>query len=135
MATDPELLTTLRTALRGCPEVELALLFGSRARGGAQTTSDLDLAVEGTGVDRLALARDLSTATGLEVDVVDLAAAGYPLLNRLLHESVVVHEGSPHAAARFRTRAILQTETDRPWFERMRDAYLAHLEARADGRR
>jgi hypothetical protein len=68
------------------------------------------------------------------VDVVDLRAAGYPLLKALLRDGVVIHEGQPHAEARFRTRAILQTETDRPVFERMRDGYLQHLAEQADGR-
>lgn len=85
----------------------------------ARTGADVEL-VEGEGVDRLALARDLSAgADGHEVDVVDLRSAGYPLLKALLRDGVAIHQGSSHAEARFRTRAILQTETDRPWYERM----------------
>lgn len=113
--------------------MELALLFGSRARGRAGAGSDVDVAVGGA-VDVLALAAELGRATGLEVEVIDLREVGYPLLRALLRDGVVLHEGQPHAAARFRTRAILETETDRPWFERMRDAYLRRLAARADGR-
>lgn len=127
------LVATLRPVLAEVPEVELALLFGSRARGRETAGSDVDVAVEGEGVDRLALARDLSLAAGLEVEVVDLRAAGYPLLKALLRDSVVLHEGRRHAEARFRTRAILQTEMDRPWYERMRDGYLRHLAEQADG--
>jgi hypothetical protein len=93
----------------------------------------VDVAVEGP-VDRLGLAAELAAAAGADVDVVDVEAGGYPLLRALLRDGLVLHEGEPHAAARFRTRAILQTETDRPWFERMRDAYLRRLAARADGR-
>lgn len=111
----------------------MALLFGSRARGRAGAGSDVDVAVEGA-VDLLALAAELGRATGLQVEVIELREAGYPLLRALLRDGVVLREGEPHAAARFRTRAILQTETDRPWFERMRDAYLRRLAARADGR-
>jgi predicted nucleotidyltransferase len=129
-----QLVVTLAEVVAAHPEVELALLFGSRARGREGTGSDVDVAIEGEGVDRLALARDLSAAVGLEVDVVDLRAAGYPLLKALLRDGVVIHEGQPHAEARFRTRAILQTETDRPWYERMRDGYLRHLAEQADGR-
>jgi len=61
------------------------------------------------------------------VDVVDLARAGYPLTQALLRDAIVLHEGEPGAAARWRTRAILDTETDRPWFERMSAAYLERL--------
>jgi predicted nucleotidyltransferase len=130
---DQSLLNQLRGALGRHPEVRLALLFGSRACGRAGAGSDVDVAIEGT-ADRLALAAELGRATGLDVEVIDLREAGYPLLRSLLRDGVVLHEGERHAAASFRTRAILQTETDRPWFERMRDAYLRRLAARADGR-
>lgn len=129
-----KLVAVLRTVLSEQPEVELALLFGSRARQGEHAGSDVDVAVEGENLDLLALARDLSAAVGQDVDVVELRAAGYVLLKALLADSVVIHEGSRHAEARFRTRAILQTETDRPWHDRMRDGYLRHLAEQADGR-
>lgn len=129
-----DLIDALRTALGGREDVELALLFGSRARGreredpaDAFGVSDVDLAVEAEGLDSLALAAELSRAAGLEVQVVDLRRAGYALLKALLRDAVVVHEGRPHAEARFRTRALLQVENDRPYFERMRDAYLERL--------
>ena len=128
--TPPELLATLSGALAGRAEVELALLFGSTARGDAGPGSDVDVAVRGRSgrvVDRLALAADVSAVARREVDVVDLDEAGYPMLCALLRDAIVLHEGRPGAAADWRTRTILETETDRPWFERMRDAYLAHL--------
>jgi predicted nucleotidyltransferase len=128
------LIAALRRVIADQTGVELALLFGSRAREEHLAGSDVDVAVAGDDIDRLALARDLSAAAGLEVDVVDLRAAGYPLLKALLRDGVVIHEGSRHAEARFRTRAILETETDRPWYERMRDGYLRHLAEQADGR-
>jgi predicted nucleotidyltransferase len=107
--------------------VQLALLFGSRARERARPDSDVDVAVQGEGVDLLALARDLSLATRIEVDVVDLARAGYPLLNAIARDAVVVHQGRPGAAGRWLSHTIAQLETDRPGFERMRDAYLRKL--------
>jgi uncharacterized protein len=130
MSTSPELLAALSGALAEHPEVELALLFGSTARGEAGPDSDVDVAVHcltGHAVDQLGLAADLSVAARREVDVVDLDEASYPMLRALLRDAIVLHEGRPGAAADWRTRAILETETDRPWFERMRDAYLAHL--------
>jgi predicted nucleotidyltransferase len=123
----------LREVLSRHPEVRLALLFGSRARGRHAAGADLDLAIEGEGIDRLELGRELGAATGLDIDLVPIEQAGYPLLNAILRDGILVHEGAPHARARFLTRAILQTETDRPWFERMRDAYLDRLALRADG--
>jgi predicted nucleotidyltransferase len=127
MGAPPDLAAALRGVLAGRGDVELALLFGSFARGRPRADSDVDVAVLGSEIDLLALAADLAGAVKREVDVVDLRRAGYPLLQALLRDAVVLHEGRPGGAASWRTRAILETETDRPWFERMRDAYLKRL--------
>src|SRR5215218_781574 len=89
---------SLRKALRGRRDVRLALLFGSRARGRARPDSDADVAVLGKDLNLLALASDLSEAVGIEVDVVSLTDPGYPLLNALLRDSIVLHEGERHSA-------------------------------------
>jgi predicted nucleotidyltransferase len=120
----PELLAAV---LRHRPEVRLALLFGSQARGRADERSDVDLAVDGEAIDVLDLARELSESVGVEVQVVDLAGASYPLLRAALEDGKIVFERDAGSAARWRSRAIAQTETDRPWFERMRDAFLKRL--------
>jgi predicted nucleotidyltransferase len=123
----------LRGALAGRKEITLALLFGSFARDRARPDSDVDVAVLGRDLDLLALAADLSDAVKRQVDLVDLAQVGYPLTQALLRDGIVLHQGAPGAGAEWRTRAILDIETDRPWFERMRDAYLKHLAARGNG--
>jgi len=41
----------------------------------------------------------------------------------------------PGAAGRWLARALSQLETDRPWYERMRDAYLRKLAGQTGGRR
>jgi predicted nucleotidyltransferase len=127
------LVDALRGALVGRQEIGLALLFGSSARGRARSDSDVDVAVLGRDLDLLALAADLADAVKGQVDVVDLAQAGYPLTQALLRDGIVLHQGTPGAAAAWRTRAILETETDRPWFERMRDAFLKRLAERDRG--
>ena len=129
---DP-IVEALRKALRGREDVRLALLFGSRARGRARPDSDADVAVLGKDLNLLKLAADLSHAAGVEVDVVSLADPGYPLLNALLRDSIVLHEGERHAASAWRSRALLQAEMDRPGFERMRDAFLKRLAAGRHG--
>lgn len=121
------LVETLREALRGREDVHLAVLFGSRARGRARPDSDVDLAIQGENLDLLALRYELTLATRLEVDVVDLARAGYPLLNAILRDAIFVHQGRPGAGGRWLSHTIAQLETDRPWYERMRDAYLRKL--------
>lgn len=74
--------------LRSVPEVAVALLFGSRARGNARADSDVDVAVifvpAADGARRFALRCELSErlarAMGVDrADVVDLEAAS-PLL-------------------------------------------------------
>lgn len=139
MPLDADLQEAVRTVLRRHPEIRVALVFGSRARGVAAPEADLDLAVDvdrDRELDRLGVMAELREATGLDVDVVDVSPgrrAGYPLLAALVRDGVVLHEGAPHAEAELRTRLLLQTSLDRPWYERMRDAYLDHLAAPADG--
>jgi len=103
------------------------MLFGSRARGVSRPGSDVDLAVEAPGVDLRTLAADLSQAVGLEVDVVDLRKAGYPLLRSVLRDGRLVHQGRKGALGSWRSQAIGRVELDRPWFERMRDGFLRKL--------
>jgi Polymerase beta, Nucleotidyltransferase len=105
------------------------MLFGSRSRGCAQPGSDVDLAVEAPGVDLGTLAADLSQAAGLEVDVVDLRQAGYPLLKAVLRDGILVHQGQRGALGSWRSQAIARIELDRPGFERMRDGFLRKLVA------
>lgn len=133
METHDGVIDALREALKGRKDIRLALLFGSRARGRSRGDSDADVAVLGEDLDLLSLAADLSGAARVEVDVVSLKDPGYPLLNALLRDSLVLHEGQRGAAASWRTRAQLQAETDRPGYERMRDAYLRKLAAGRHG--
>jgi len=123
VATD--FLTELRRALAAEAAVELALLFGSRATGHHRIDSDVDLAVRAPGLDTLELARRLSLRIGREVDVIELDAVGYPLLRELIECGVIVAERVRGAAGQWRSGALATLETDRPWFERMRNAYLA----------
>ncbi len=77
-----------------------------------------------------ALTADLSRATRLEVDVLDLEDAGVPILARIVREGIVVHEARPGAAARWRTQALVDLGTDAPWFARMREAWLSRVAVR-----
>lgn len=135
MERDPKsaLAATLSKALEHRPDVRLAMLFGSRARGQEHAGSDADVAVDAAGVDLLGLAADLSLAASTEVDVTDLRRAGYPLLKAVLRDGIVLHEGEKGAAADWRSQAISRIELDRPWFELMRDAFLKRLAAQSHG--
>ncbi|WP_297921857.1 nucleotidyltransferase domain-containing protein [Metallibacterium sp.] len=99
----PEFIDPLRAVLARHPQVNFAMLFGSLARGTARPDSDLDLAV---GADRplhadeiIALISDLAMATGRPVDLIDLAAAGEPLLGQILAHGVrVLGDNTRHGA-------------------------------------
>ena len=110
--------------------VDLAILFGSRAKGQSSPGSDVDLAVRGHKVDRLALAADLETTIERSVDIADIDGAGYPLLKALVRDGVLVHEGSSGSYGRFLSHAVSQLDLDRDGYERMRDGYLHRLAAR-----
>lgn len=72
------LLSELRAAFRTEPQVRLAVLFGSMARGDDDISSDVDLLVnfrEEEPLDRLRLAIRLERRIGREVDVANLNRA------------------------------------------------------------
>jgi hypothetical protein len=92
--------------------------------------SDLDIAILGKDVDTFELAGRLSLATHREVDVVDLARAPIPLLDAILREGVVLFERTHGSEGRFRSHALSMLETDRPWYERMQNAWLKRVAER-----
>lgn len=128
---DPSLERVLQSTLARYPEVRLALVFGSRARGSAGEASDVDVAVSAPGLDLFALAASLSERAGLEVDVVDLDGdVPIPLLEAIVRDGRGIHRRSSAAEASWRTRSLLTLETDGPWYRRMRDAWLDRVAER-----
>ena len=125
-----ELIQPFQAVLHARGDVALALLFGSRARGDASEASDVDVALLAPSADLLEIGARLSQASGLEVDVVSLADPGVPLLDELLRDAVVVYEGRPGAYATWRSHVLADLALDRPWYERMRDAWLARVAER-----
>ena len=117
----------LRRALADRADVHLALLFGSLARGAAGPDSDVDLAVAAPGVDLLQLRATLCIAVGREVDLLDLNDATIPMAEQLLRDGIAVHEGIRGAGARWRSHTLTSMETDRPWYARMREAWLRRV--------
>ncbi len=73
--------------------VEKVILFGSRARGDHNKTSDIDLAVSGGNAARFAVNIEEETATLLEYDIVDLAKpVNRDLLESIRKEGKVLYE-------------------------------------------
>jgi predicted nucleotidyltransferase len=78
----------LRAVLSESPQVQLAVLFGSVARGRARPSSDIDIAVLAcrplTVAERIALVEALAARTGRPIDLVDLRTTSEPLLGQIL---------------------------------------------------
>lgn len=119
----PEL-EPLQRVLGKVPGLELALLFGSVARGDARNDSDVDVAVMGQGLDLAEISARISDATGRDAHVLHLEQATIPLLEELLAEGIVISE-RPGRAAMWRSHTLADLELDRPWYHRQRDAWLA----------
>ena len=117
----------LQCALAARAQVRLALMFGSYARGAAGADSDVDLAVDAVGEDLLSLAAALTAACGRQVDLVRLDDPGVPLLEELIRDAEVLYEAQPGQGAAWRAKVLSILETDRPWYARMRDAWLARV--------
>jgi uncharacterized protein len=129
-ATANPLVHSFEQMLHERADVALALLFGSRARGDANETSDVDIALLAPSADLFEIGAQLSQASGLEVDVISLADPGVPLLDELLRDGILIYEGKPGAYATWRSHVLADLELDRPWYERMRDAWLERVAQR-----
>jgi uncharacterized protein len=129
---DSDLLRTrLAAALERHREVDLALLFGSRARGTAGPTSDVDVAVIGRSVDTIGLVVELTDAIGLPVDVVDLSVdPPFALLLEVLRDGINVHEGRPGAYGSFLSHSLIDLETDLPALRAMHRAFVQRVAER-----
>lgn len=86
-SAEAQLVRALRTALEAYPAVQVAYLFGSRARGEGREGSDVDVAVLGA-AEPLSLASDLEAAAGARVDLVQLRSAPVELAARVVQEGV-----------------------------------------------
>jgi predicted nucleotidyltransferase len=128
--TPPSIAAVIRTTLAGRADIRVAILFGSQARGVARPDSDVDIAVDAPGVDVLSLGAALARALERDLDVVPLEDATIPLLEHLVRDGIVVHEGFAGAGALWRSQTLATLETDRPWFARMCDAWLSRIKDR-----
>ncbi|MEY3788926.1 MAG: hypothetical protein RLZ75_3134 [Pseudomonadota bacterium] len=78
----------MREVLAGFPELILALVFGSVAKGLQRIDSDLDIAVVAkqalTVDEKIVIISALAEKTGRPVDLVDLKVVGEPLLGQIV---------------------------------------------------
>lgn len=100
----------LRRALASFPEVKLAVLFGSTARGKARPGSDVDLGLllEPYSADlRFRVEAELGRAAGREVDTVLLDEAPPLLRFEVARDGVLLSEGAAHLWTDFKARAMV----------------------------
>jgi len=125
--------TPIREALAGFPDLRVAILFGSLARGGARAESDIDLAVlasEPLSPSTICeIVSAVAEAIGRPVDLVDLARAGEPLLGEILRHGRFLLESDPEARAELMRRHIFESTDFLPYRRRIlaerRRAWLA----------
>ncbi len=117
--------------LGGSHGMDVAYLFGSVAKGTAGPRSDVDVAVlfsaglsKEERLDRqLALAAELGSRLGREVDVIDLAASPLILQHQVLVYGECVFERDPRA------RVSFEVASRRAYFDlkRIRDLHTAGM--------
>ncbi len=127
-----EPLDALRSALEADSAVQLAVLFGSAARGTLTGRSDLDVGVMGVSATRLpALAVRLARAAGREVDLAQLETAPPLLRFEIARGGVLLLERSPDLWSDFRARAMVDWWDWAPLARRFAAAAMARLEPKA----
>lgn len=104
-----DLLESLRQRAASLPEVRLAVLFGSTARGEARSHSDVDLGVS-VAPDSSAVRRrtevELSRATGRPVHVVFLEEAPPLLRFEIAKDGVLLFQRQDDLWRNFKERAL-----------------------------
>ena len=74
-------------------QIQEIILFGSRARGDYNRTSDIDLAVTGGNISSFAVSIEGETSTLLEYDIVDLdKPVSEELLKSIRDEGKILYE-------------------------------------------
>jgi len=76
------------------PSIQLAILFGSFAKGKEQESSDIDIAIELdkplTIEKKLSLLQSLGEITNRKIDLIDLKTIGEPLLNQIIQHGTML---------------------------------------------
>ncbi|TAM58498.1 MAG: nucleotidyltransferase domain-containing protein [Rhodanobacter sp.] len=111
----------LQAALAKYPQIELAIVFGSIARGEAGRRSDVDLAVQLPAPldveQKMQLIADIAAMTGRPVDLIDLRTVGEPLLGQILKHGQRIR-GEAADLAPLMQRHVYAMEDFMPYVER-----------------
>lgn len=91
----------LTRLLSGYPQIELAILFGSQATGGAGKESDIDLALLSdapvSSSLKLELMELIGARFGRPVDIVDLYYAAEPVLGQVFKGKRLIGDNATYA--------------------------------------
>lgn len=120
-------------ALAEFPEVELAVTFGSTARGEATRGSDVDIGVQLKEKSLEVLRRLevlLGRTVGREVDLVALDESPPLLRFEIARDGKLLVERRPHAWADFRARAMVDWWDWAPLARRIHSAAASRLKKR-----
>jgi predicted nucleotidyltransferase len=129
----PSVAERLELVLEATPEVDLAVLFGSAARGEERPDSDVDVGVlrlDSSSEHRAFVEAALGRAVGRTVDVVYLDEAPPLLRFEIARDGVPLLERSPHAWADFRVRAMRDWWDWAPYARRLNEAAIGRLRER-----
>ena len=125
-----DLLDHLRERATSLPEVKLAVLFGSVARGQARKDSDVDLGVlldPDTREVRIHAEAELGRAAGREVHIVHLSEAPPLLRFEISRDGVVLHEREEGLWTGFKARAMVDWWDWAPYAKRIEEAAIRRL--------
>ncbi|PSF12650.1 type VII toxin-antitoxin system MntA family adenylyltransferase antitoxin [Marinobacter shengliensis] len=104
------------------PQIRVAALFGSMARGTARPDSDIDVAVQAdkelSADERIAITEAIALAFNRPVDLVDLRTAGQPLLDQIVSTGKQV-VGTRHQWGDLIYRNIMENEDFVPYQKRI----------------
>jgi hypothetical protein len=128
-----DLVERLRQRAAALPEVRLAVLFGSTARGKARPGSDVDLGVllePDTRAHRLEVEADLGRAVGRPVDVIFLNQASPLLRFEISRDGVLLLEREDGLWTDFKARAMVDWWDWAPIAKRIEDAAIRRLRER-----
>jgi predicted nucleotidyltransferase len=130
-------LEELRNVLEGQLAVQLAVLFGSQARGRAHSTSDVDIGLRlapATAESRRQAVAEVGRAIRREVDVVDLDSAPPLLRFQIARDGVLLIEREPWLWTGFKAKAMIDWWDWAPTARRLHGIYIRRLrEQVADG--
>jgi predicted nucleotidyltransferase len=120
----------LAAVLSSLKVVQLAVLFGSAARGSVREGSDVDVAVR-LEPDTLEVRRQvevaLARAVGRDVDVISLDASPPQLRFEIARDGVLLSERTPRSWVDFRARAMVDWWDWAPTARRIHEAALKRL--------